>query len=133
VVVVHAFKLPAGAPPGLDFEDRIAERHAHARPALEALLVVGDDAVLGTAYEIEVLEGSPAPVIAELTACWGADEIIVGARGLGCSHAVLGSVARELLQMADRPVTVVPNAALDQLRNGSSPSSAGDAAAAALV
>ena len=42
----------------------------------------------------------------------GADEIVVGARGLGRVRALLGSVSHELLHVADRPVVVIPSAAI---------------------
>jgi nucleotide-binding universal stress UspA family protein len=41
-----------------------------------------------------------------------ADEIVVGARGLGRMRALLGSVSHELLHIADRPVVVIPTAAI---------------------
>jgi len=37
-----------------------------------------------------------------------ADEIAIGSRGFGPVRAVLGSVSHELLHLADRPVTVIP-------------------------
>jgi len=42
-----------------------------------------------------------------------ADEIVVGARGLGRLRALLGSVSHELLHIADRPVVVIPTAAIE--------------------
>jgi nucleotide-binding universal stress UspA family protein len=45
-----------------------------------------------------------------------ADEIVVGARGLGRVRALLGSVSHELLHIADRPVVVIPAATVDPQR-----------------
>ena len=45
-----------------------------------------------------------------------ATEIIVGARGLGRVRALLGSVSHELLHIADRPVLVIPTAAVETVR-----------------
>jgi nucleotide-binding universal stress UspA family protein len=41
-----------------------------------------------------------------------ADEIVIGARGLGRARALMGSVSKELLRIADRPVLVIPQAAV---------------------
>ena len=44
----------------------------------------------------------------------GAREIVVGARarGRGRFRALLGSVSRDLLQRADRPIVIVPKGAV---------------------
>lgn len=47
------------------------------------------------------------------------DEIVVGARGLGRIRALLGSVSHELLHIADRPVVVIPTAAIEPEVEGS--------------
>jgi nucleotide-binding universal stress UspA family protein len=43
-----------------------------------------------------------------------ADEIIVGSRGFGRARALLGSVAHELIHLADCPVTVIPERAVER-------------------
>ena len=48
-----------------------------------------------------------------------ADEIVVGARGRGRIRALLGSVSHELLHIADRPVLVIPAAAVEAMQDGS--------------
>jgi len=62
--------------------------------------------------QFEMLEGAPAEVLIRVAAVRDADEIVVGSRGLGRLRAALGSVSRQLLRDADRPVLVVgPDAA----------------------
>ena len=57
--------------------------------------------------ETEVLEGDPAGRILELARLRDVDLIVVGSRGLGpIAGAPLGSVSREVVQRADRPVLV---------------------------
>jgi nucleotide-binding universal stress UspA family protein len=51
-------------------------------------------------------------VIADLAEEIDADEIIVGTRGAGRAGALMGSVAHELLHVARRPVTVIPERAV---------------------
>jgi nucleotide-binding universal stress UspA family protein len=75
-------------------------------------------AVSGLDATAEVRDGRPAEVLAELARETGADEIVVGTRGMGRFAAALGSVSHALLGLADRPVVVVPRAAADHPREG---------------
>jgi len=62
---------------------------------------------MGVEAETEVLEGDPAGRILELARLRDVDLIVVGSRGLGpVAGALLGSVSREVVQRADRPVLV---------------------------
>ena len=67
----------------------------------------------GREYEVELIGGPPAQALADVARVRRADEIIIGARGLGRMRALLGSVSHELLFIADRPVTVIPSAAVE--------------------
>jgi len=61
----------------------------------------------GVEAEVEVLEGEPAHRIVELARAREADLIVVGSRGRGSvAGTLLGSVSRDVMQHADRPVLV---------------------------
>jgi nucleotide-binding universal stress UspA family protein len=55
-----------------------------------------------------LLEGNPAEAIVRVADARGADEIVIGSRGLGRVRAVLGSVSHDVLHLAHVPVVVVP-------------------------
>lgn len=62
---------------------------------------------VGVDTEIEVVEGNPADCILELARVRDVDLIVVGSRGRGpFAGTLLGSVSREVLRHADRPVLV---------------------------
>lgn len=111
VFIVHAFDLPPEML-GWPYYDRIlSDRRDHGASLLEALSL--DQAPLvGPKYETELIGGPPAQALADVARARNADEIIVGARGLGPVRALLGSVSHELLHLADRPVVVLPDAAV---------------------
>jgi len=61
----------------------------------------------GVEVEVEVLEGDPARRIVELARARDADLIVVGSRARSSIvGTLLGSVSREVLRDADRPVLV---------------------------
>lgn len=61
----------------------------------------------GVNAEVEVVEGNPAERILELASIRDVDLIVVGSRKLGAlAGTLLGSVPREILRHADRPVLV---------------------------
>lgn len=77
-----------------------------ARGALEPVEKVL--ATSGVATESHVVVGDIAASIAEFAARHGCDQIVMGTRGLGgVKGALLGSVASEVLHLADRPVLLV--------------------------
>ena len=59
-------------------------------------------------WEPEIIGGDPAKVIASVAAARDADEIVVGGGRFGLARALHGSVAHDLLRLADVPVTVIP-------------------------
>lgn len=111
VIVVHAYELPIellGAPGD---ESLLAQRRERGAVLL-AEIPIGSADLAGPRYETQLVAGPPAPAIAELARDRHADEIVVGARGRGRVRALLGSVSHELIHIADRPVVVIPSAAL---------------------
>jgi len=97
VIVVHA------SGPGTDLLDP-----AHGQAVLDALLLESGNALIDHDFELEVADGPPAKALARIAAERDADEIVVGSRGFGRVRSALGSVSRELLHEADRPVVVIP-------------------------
>ena len=87
------------------------ERRAVAQELVERL--AGD---LSVEAEPVVLDGFAPERLAALADERQADEIVVGSRGLGRFAAALGSVSHALLEQANHPVVVVPQAAADHPR-----------------
>jgi nucleotide-binding universal stress UspA family protein len=114
VFVVHAFDLPPDFLGSPNYDSLLGARQDHGRALLDALPLVGNDELLSVDYETELIGGPPAEAIADVARVREADEIVVGARGLGRVRALLGSVSHELLHIADRPVVVIPAAAIDR-------------------
>jgi nucleotide-binding universal stress UspA family protein len=78
---------------------------AKARAAIDAALPVAQERHV--AYEVEILEGSPAEAILNIARMHGAELVVIGSRGRGAvTGAVLGSVSSEVVHRADRPVLV---------------------------
>jgi nucleotide-binding universal stress UspA family protein len=112
VFVVHAYDLPSDFL-GHPYSQRMLSDHQdHGRALLDAMPLIGNDEVLEVDYETELVGGPPAEAILGVAQAREADEIIVGARGRGRVRALLGSVSHELLHVADRPVVVIPAAAM---------------------
>jgi len=111
VFIVHAFELPPdhlGSPN----DQQLLSQHRGRAAALLDDLPLAEEPLAGPRYETELLGGPPAQAIADVARARNADEIVVGARGLGRMRAFLGSVSHELLHIADRPVVVIPTAAI---------------------
>jgi nucleotide-binding universal stress UspA family protein len=118
IFVVHAYEMPPdflGAP---NYDALLAQRQHHGRHLLDALTPVAEQQSHGIVYETELIGGPPAQAIDAVARTRGADEIIIGARGLGRVRALVGSVSHELLHIADRPVTVIPAAAAEGMEPG---------------
>ena len=118
VFVVHAYELPPDFLGSPNFDRLLSERKDHGRAMLDAIALTGNDELLDTEYEAELIGGPPAQAIADVARVRDADEIVVGARGLGRVRALLGSVSHELLHIADRPVLVIPAAAVESVERG---------------
>ncbi len=111
VFIVHAYELPPdflGSP----YHDRLLSERRDRGEAWLRELPLDDHALAGPQYHTELIGGPPAEAIADVARARNADQIVVGARGLGRVRALLGSVSHELLHIADRPVVVIPAAVL---------------------
>jgi nucleotide-binding universal stress UspA family protein len=64
-------------------------------------------------HERDLAVGSPAAAIVRAVETHGADEIIIGSRGLGRIRALIGSVAHDVIHRAQCPVTVIPERMAD--------------------
>jgi nucleotide-binding universal stress UspA family protein len=113
VVAVHAF----GPPPdwlGHPSYQRMLDEHRGRGEALLAELTADRiEALARVELELELIAGDPAEAISRIAETHAADEITVGSRGLGPVRAALGSVSQKLLHLADRPVVVIPERAVD--------------------
>ena len=111
--IVHAYHAPPDFWGTEEYEDLLERALYRGRSILAG---IADDADLGLAnvdYDVELIAGRPAEVVARVAQTRRADEIVVGTRGFGKVRAVLGSVAHELLHEASCPVTAIPVRALD--------------------
>ncbi len=113
VYVVHAYELPPDFLGSPNFDHLLSERKHRGRAMLDAAAA---EATAGPEYVMELIGGPPAQAIADVAGARDADQIVVGARGLGRVRALLGSVSHELLHIADRPVLVIPAAAVEFLQ-----------------
>ncbi|HEU6445893.1 MAG TPA: universal stress protein [Gaiellaceae bacterium] len=105
VSVVYVRHAPAGFLGAPYYQDVITDEAQHARG------VIADAKLYATHYDVdpdyEVIEGDPAEAILDFAQARDADVIVIGSRGLGrVTGALLGSVSREIVQRADRPVLV---------------------------
>jgi nucleotide-binding universal stress UspA family protein len=110
--VVHACKVPGewiGRPNYQRMLDIELER---AESTMDELKRQVGERVAGVEWEAEVIGDDPAQAIAGVATAREADEIVVGTRGFGRARALLGSVAHELIHLAECPVTVIPERAV---------------------
>jgi nucleotide-binding universal stress UspA family protein len=113
VYVVHAFAPPAdwlGTPNDQQIMDAELARAQDRIGELEHEATELD----GVEWEAEVIGDRPAHAIARVATVREADEIVVGTRGFGRARALLGSVAHELIHLADCPVTVIPERVVER-------------------
>lgn len=110
VHIVHAY--PSTPHLSEIISDAPAADHRRDAEALLDGLVLSSDELLNSRFETEVAEGSPVEVLLRIANEHDADEIVVGTRGVGRIHGLLGSVAHELLAKSARPVLVIPPAAV---------------------
>jgi nucleotide-binding universal stress UspA family protein len=111
--LVHAY-APAADWLGFPYYQRVLDDHLARGQATMDALTLTDEPLLGTDYETELLDSPPAEAITRVAEARGADEIVIGSRGLGRVRTALGSVSQEVLHRARVPVVVIPSAAADE-------------------
>jgi len=84
------------------------DREGHGRALLDELLLEAGNVLLDSDFELELASGSAPDALVEVARAHDADEIVLGTRGQGRVGSLLGSVAQEVLHLADRPVVVIP-------------------------
>jgi nucleotide-binding universal stress UspA family protein len=112
VYVVHSY----GPPPdwlGFPSYQRVLDDHRSRGEATLGALAMTDDPLLATNFETELLDSPPAEAITRVAEARGADEIVIGSRGLGRVRSALGSVSQEVLHRATVPVVVIPQVAVE--------------------
>jgi nucleotide-binding universal stress UspA family protein len=107
LLIVRAYAVPADEAHG-PFHGELLEDAADAAARHVDELVDDEPRLPFIRWERIVCEGDPARVLCRVAAERDADEIIVGTRGLDRVGVLLGSVAADVLHLADRPVTAIP-------------------------
>jgi nucleotide-binding universal stress UspA family protein len=114
IYLVHAYSVPAdyvGAPNYQLLLDAALDR---ARERVGCIEHESGADLAGVAWETEIIGESPARAIAAVAKTRNADEIIIGTRGFGRARALFGSVAHELIHLAECPITVIPERVVDR-------------------
>ena len=116
LIIVHAYELPPEALGWPLYETAVKDATTDAEALVDSLR--GRDALAGTNWVGEAVAGPAAEVIDAAARNHDAEAIYIGTRGAGRASALLGSVAHEVLHRADRPVTVITEAAAAHLQAG---------------
>ena len=112
--IVHAYSVPAdylGAP---NYQLLLDAALGRARERVGCIEDESGADLAGVAWKTEIIGESPARAIAAVAKTRNADEIIIGTRGFGRARALFGSVAHELIHLAECPITVIPERAVDR-------------------
>jgi nucleotide-binding universal stress UspA family protein len=111
ILVVHAYQ-PVWSWLGTPYYQRAIEDTLQAgQRILDELRAPASMTPAEVRFELH--EGPPAEALTRVGGLREVDEIIVGSRGLSPLRAALGSVSREVLRTANRPVLVVPHKAIE--------------------
>jgi nucleotide-binding universal stress UspA family protein len=116
LVVAHVV-----VPPAEYLDEMYDERRRQRRERGEELIREVKHMLGDVPAELRVGEGPPAQTLVELAHEAGADEIVVGSRGLGAGRALLGSVSHALLRESDLPVVVLTRRAAEREVSGPTP------------
>jgi nucleotide-binding universal stress UspA family protein len=109
VYVVHAYPRPHSWLGQPNYQQQLDVALDRATATIADLCVESGGPLDRVAWEPEIIGDDPARAIAAVAAARNADEIVVGSRrGFGPLRALRGSVASDLIHLADAPVTVIP-------------------------
>jgi nucleotide-binding universal stress UspA family protein len=107
LVLVNAGRRHGGLLDRPSFEVWVRDRRAFGHALIDELFLERDE-LARDGIDVEVVDDFPAPVLLAAARKHDADEIVIGTRHPRRFAALHGSVARELLDEADRPVVLVP-------------------------
>jgi nucleotide-binding universal stress UspA family protein len=110
VVLAHAYASPPDLVPEPDRHRIVEESRVGGRELLASASARCRDVDPDVACETQLVQGEPADALLAVARARDAAEIVVGSRGSGRAWTPIGSVSRQLLNRADRPVVVVPSA-----------------------
>ena len=114
IYVVHAYSLPMDWLAMPSYQNLLDIELDRARALMDGIAEESGADLQGVAFETEIVGDAPARAIAGVASARRAEEIIVGTRGFGRARALLGSVAHELIHLADCPITVIPERVVDR-------------------
>jgi nucleotide-binding universal stress UspA family protein len=109
--IVHCLHVPGDQYGSPNADEILAEEQQRARAVLTDIDIEWRG---GGRWESELLAGPAAEAIVRVAQVRDADAIYVGSRGVGRARALLGSVAHDVLHLADRPVVVIPERAVNR-------------------
>ena len=108
-MVVHSYAPPPDLVSAADRRRIVEERRVAGRELLANAVETCREAARDVSCETELVEGAPAEALLAVASSRDAAEIVVGSRGSGRAWTPIGSVSRQVLTGADRPVVVVPS------------------------
>ena len=114
IYIVYAYSVPAdylGVP---NYQRLLDAALDGAHECVDRIEHESGGDLAGVSWETEIIGDAPARAIVAVAQARNADEIIVGTRGFGRARALLGSVAHELIHLADCPITVIPERVVDR-------------------
>jgi nucleotide-binding universal stress UspA family protein len=114
IYIVHAYSLPSDWLGAANYADLMGLVQERAQTQLDRIEEESGADLAGVEWETEMIGDAPAPAIARVAKVRHADEIIVGTRGFGRARALFGSVAHELIHLAECSITVIPERVVDR-------------------
>jgi nucleotide-binding universal stress UspA family protein len=107
VVAVHAYPPPPDVVSTADRRRIVEERRVAGRELLADAVAKCRATAPDVSCETELVEGTAAEALLAVARARDAAEIVIGSRGSGRAWTPIGSVSRQVLESADRPVVVV--------------------------